>query len=139
MIHGLSSCLPLFVFAARQGPEGVWGRFDHQKATFGKFELIILGAVVLLLAGTLVWQWIGRRPPRDFRCNSPSRLFGDLCRAHRLDRSSRRLLKQLASQCDARSPAELFVEPAFFDTANIPSALKASARELRQLRHKLFD
>jgi hypothetical protein len=127
------------LLATWQESTGIWGRFDGRPATYSTFELLTIGAVVLLLAGALVWQFIPSRRRRDFRYDSRARLFGELCRAHHLDRSNRRLLKQLAAARSLKSPNVLFVEPDYFDMTNIPPILKASAHELRQLRHKLFD
>jgi hypothetical protein len=137
MTHGALWFLHLL--ATREESFRVWGRFDHQRPGVGPFELIILSAVALLLAGTLIWQIVARRRQREFASNNPTRLFGELCRAHRLDRSNRRLLKQLAAAHGIKSAALLFVEPDYFDMTNVPPALKSLAGELRQLRHKLFD
>lgn len=126
------------LIATRQDSAGVWGRFDNQRPEFGIHEMIILGSVALLLAGTLVWQAMKRRRQREFWFNSASRLFGELCRSHHLDRSSRRLLKHLAAARGLKNATELFVEPEYFDMTSLPLALKPSASELRQLRHTLF-
>jgi hypothetical protein len=127
--------LPLF--AARDW-EGDLGEFKGLP-NVGPYELLILSIVTLLVIVTIVWQSISRHRRRDFDYNRPARLFADLCRAHNLNWSSRRLLKHLAAARDLKCPATLFVEPEYFDMANIPPALKASASEVRQLRHRLFD
>ncbi len=132
MMHGVVVGLQLF--AARDSAE-TWGRFDH----FGKNEFLILGAVTLLVIVTIVWQVVSGRSKRDFGFNSPPRLFAELCRAHKLNHSNRRLLKKLAAARGLASAAALFVEPECFDMTNVPSALKPFASELRQLRHVLFD
>jgi hypothetical protein len=137
MIHSAAICPQLL--ATWQESTGIWGRFDGQPATFSTFELVVLSAVALLLIGTLGWQLLPSRRRRDFRLNSPTRLFGELCRAHHLDRATRRLLKRLAAARGLKSPNVLFVEPDYFDVTNIPAALTVSTVELRRLRHKLFD
>ncbi|HVT27339.1 MAG TPA: hypothetical protein VHE81_04910 [Lacipirellulaceae bacterium] len=137
MIYSLSSCTP--ILATWQESTGIWGRFDGQPATYSTFELITIAFVVLLLSGSLVWQFLPSRRRRDFRCNNPMRLFAELCRAHHLDRPSRRLLKQLAAAHRLKCPGVLFVEPDYFDTTSLPPALKPSANDLRHLRHMLFD
>jgi hypothetical protein len=126
------------VLAVRQ-ETGVWGRFDHQRPGVGTSELVVIAFVVVLLAGSLVWQILKRRYQREFLYDSAPRLFGELCHAHHLDRGARRLLKRLASARGLKNMTELFLEPHHFDTATLPSALKSSAGALRQLRHKLFD
>jgi hypothetical protein len=118
----------------------VWGRFDDQRAGFGATEItIIVSATVLFLAVAISSYWRARRQRQVFWHDSSSRLFRELCRAHRLNLASKRLLKRLASAHGVESAADLFIEPEYFESANPPAALKSSADELRQLRHRLFD
>ena len=125
------------LFAA-QDYSDEWGRLARL-FSFVSYEVLILASVTLLVIITIVWQTISRRRRRDFAYDSPPRLFADLCRAHKLNWSNRRLLKHLAAARGLKCPATLFVEPEHFDMTNVPPALKPSAGELRQLRHKLFD
>jgi hypothetical protein len=118
----------------------VWGRFDDQRAGFGPTEItIIVSATVLFLLVALSSYWRSRRQRLVFWHDSSSRLFRELCRAHRLNSASKRLLKRLASAREVSSAADLFVAPEYFELANLPATLKSSADDLRQLRHKLFD
>ena len=123
---------------AAQDYSGEWERLGRL-LDFGPYEVLILAAVTLLVIVTVVWQTISRRRQRDFEYDRPARLFADLCRAHKLNWSSRRLLKHLAAARRLKFPATLFVEPEYFDVTNVPAALKPSASELRQLRHRIFD
>ena len=115
-----------------------WVRIAHA-LSWVTYEIVILSAVTLLVIATIVWQTISIRRRRDFHYDSSARLFLDLCRVHKLNWSDRRLLKQLSASRGLKSPEALFVEPEYFDMTNIPKALRASAAELRQLRHKLFE
>jgi hypothetical protein len=135
VIHSIANGIHLL---AAQDYSGEWARLGRL-LNFGPYEVLILAAVTLLVIVTIVWQTISRRRQRDFEYDRPARLFADLCRAHKLNWSSRRLLKHLAAARGLKSPATLFVEPIYFDMTNVPPALKPSAAELRQLRHKLFD
>jgi hypothetical protein len=118
----------------------VWGRFDDQRAGFGATEItIIVSATVLFLIVAISSYWRSRRQRQVFWHDSSSLLFRELCRAHRLNLVSKRLLKRLASAREVESAADLFVEPEYFESANLPAALKSSAEDLRRLRHKLFD
>jgi hypothetical protein len=135
LIHIIPNGLHLL---AAQDYSGEWERLGRL-LNFGLYEVLILAAVTLLVIVTIVWQTISRRRQRDFEYDRPARLFTDLCRAHKLNWSSRRLLKHLASARGLKCPTTLFVEPEYFDMTNVPPALKPSAAELRQLRHKLFD
>jgi hypothetical protein len=127
------------IFAAKEWT-GDLGEFKLKDLPdIGPYELLILSIVTLLVVTTIVWRTVSRRRRRDFEYNSPPRLFSALCRAHKLTWSNRRLLKHLAAARDLKCAATLFVEPDYFDLANLPPELKPAAHELRQLRHKLFD
>jgi hypothetical protein len=119
----------------------VWGRFDDQPTASGIPQwMIVLGCTALVVAVIgLVNGILTRRRRREFWHDNSARLFQDLCRAHRLDLSHRRLLKKLAALRGLAHPAELFVEPSHFEAADLPPALQASARDLGQFRHRLFD
>ena len=135
MISLFVDAVPLL--AAREW-EGDLGEFKGLP-NIGPYELLILSFITLLVIITITWRSISRRRRRDFDYNRPARLFADLCRAHKLNWSSRRLLKHLAAARDLKYPATLFVEPQHFDVTNVPPALKGSATEIRQLRRRLFD
>jgi len=135
----MSYALPIKIqLLALQDYSDEWSRLARL-FSFVSYELLILVAVTLLVVVTIAWQTISRRRRRDFAYDSPPRLFADLCRAHKLNWSNRRLLKHLAAARGLKCPATLFVEPDYFDMTNVPPVLKSSAAELRQLRHRLFD
>ena len=139
MIHSFSFICAAVLLAAKE-PAGDLGEFRLKDLPdIGPYELLILSSVTVLVVIAMVWRKSSRRRRRDFDYNSPPRLFSELCRAHQLTRSNRRLLKQLAAARNLKSAATLFVEPEYFDLTILPPALKPSAQELRQLRHRLFD
>jgi hypothetical protein len=118
----------------------VWGRFDNQRPGFGTAEWsVLIGALSLLLAIVVTSYVLAKRKRSEFLHNSPKRLFHDLCRAHRLHIRNRRLLKKLAAARGVENAAELFVDPKYFDAADLPQGLQSTAAELRQLRHALFN
>jgi hypothetical protein len=136
--HSFSFISAAMLLAAKE-PVGDLGEFRLKDLPdIGPYELLVLSSLTVLVVIAMVWRRVSRRR-RDFDYNSPPRLFSELCRAHKLTWSSRRLLKQLAAARDLKSAATLFVEPDYFDVTNLPHALKPSARELRELRHMLFD
>lgn len=136
----ISSAVDCFwLLATRPDSYRVWGRFDRQRATFGATEWLIAAGAIALVVAVWVSYRLAIHHQKEFWCDNSSRLFHDLCRAHRLDLANRRLMKKLASERGVDHPADLFVEPEYFDTANLPPALKTSATELRQLRHQLFE
>jgi hypothetical protein len=134
----IPNLLPLF--ALGENPRAVWGRFDHSKPGVGLAEWsVILGATFLVVVVMIVSRWRAKRQKAEFLSDSVTQMFSELSRAHRLDRTNRRLLKKLAAAHGAKSAATLFVEPEYFDASKLPPALVASAQELHQLRHKLFE
>jgi hypothetical protein len=138
MIDGITNWFCLL--AARPDSARVWGRFDHQRPTFGSTGwMIVAGLVALLAAVALLSNWLSKRRQRDFWYDSSSRLFRDLCRAHRLNLANRRLMQKLASARGVDNAAALFVEPNYFDFKSLPETLKSSDGELLHLRHELFE
>jgi hypothetical protein len=139
----MSHCFTRWVALFAESPDDyrVWGRFDNQPSTSGIPQwMLIIGTTALLVAIIgLVNILLTRRKRREFWNDSSARLFHDLCRVHRLDSANRRLLKKLAVARGIEQATDLFVEPSLFETADLPPALQASARNLRQLRHTLFD
>jgi hypothetical protein len=117
----------------------VWGRFDHQRPRFDLGHFLMWSFVAMAMAGiTLFVLRKQRRDSRGFTSNSPRKLFGELCRAHGLAFSERRVLKQLAYFRNAAHPALLFVEPRYFDSATLPTALESKAQQLQRLQDRLF-
>ena len=127
------------LLAARQDLHRVWGRFDHGRPSDGTSQLLVLvGMAAILVVVMLIWFRATRRPHRHFITNSAGRLFRELCRAHGLSYSTRRLLKQLSAARGLPSPALLFVEPKHFDPSTLPATLQPAARDLQHLRAQLF-
>jgi hypothetical protein len=103
------------------------------------FETMVVGGIILAISLTLIL--VGRHFRRFERLksyDSPPELFRELCRVHRLDWSSRRLLKRLAAEWEMTSPALLFIEPERFNAARLPADWQESAEQLNQLRQQLF-
>lgn len=133
MIEPLSRCVGLLL-ASTDGLE-VWGRFDHERPTYGLGQILLVlaaGLVAIALAVVLL------RLCRRFRTNSSRALFRELCRAHGLNQSSRRALKRLATARGLKNCAVLFVEPRYFETTDLPPALKAAGTEIKLLHDRLF-
>lgn len=117
----------------------VWGRFDHRRPGFDAAHLwTLLSMAALFITVVIVMYRSRERSKQEFEVDSPRRLFQELCRAHRLPWSSRRLLKRLAAARSVSPPATLFVEPAYFDAANLPPALQRSASQIQSLHRQLF-
>jgi hypothetical protein len=116
-------------------------RFSGEHARFDSGELltIVAAAVLFVLAVVLLRRAAGRVPGRlAFVPNSPRRLFGELCRVHRLGFARRRLLKKLAISGGIRPAAGLFVDPRAFDEAARSPELATQRHEIELLRERLF-
>lgn len=91
----------------------------------------------MILAGVLLAGLaVGLSLVRQSRWYQHRQLFRQLCRQHQLDRSSRRLLRQLSQQLRLPFPAWVFVDPrclaAAQQTPGVPLA------QLLQVQTKLF-
>jgi len=95
---------------------------------------LLLACIVLLLVGRYL-----RRFENLKSYDSPPELFRELCRAHGLNWSSRRLLKRLAAEWELPSPALLFVEPERFNATRLPPNWRGDAARLENLRERLFE
>jgi len=103
------------------------------------FETLLVTGIIIAISLTLLL--VGRHFRRFERLksyDSPPELFRELCRVHRLDWSSRRLLKRLAAEWEMTSPALLFIEPERFNAARLPADWQSSAEQLNQIRQQLF-
>ncbi len=69
---------------------------------------------------------------------SSRRLFDELCALHELDWPSRKLLHQLARAHRLEHPARVFVEPRWFEAAQIPETLAPFRVQFLQLKSRLF-
>ncbi len=77
---------------------------------------------------------------RDYSkpCDDPQKLFRQICAAHKLNFSSRRLLLQLAMALQMPHPAALFVTPAAFRKNELPPHLQGEGKRISELAHQLF-
>jgi hypothetical protein len=129
----------LILLATREEMHRVWGRFDHERPGFNIHQLILVfSGIVVAVAAVVVWRVLKRRAARTFSSDSTAKLFRELCAAHGINRSGRRLLKQLADASRITNPAVLFVDPRYFQAEKIPRELRTSAKELRLLHETLF-
>ncbi|MGA2064299.1 MAG: hypothetical protein ABSG86_05000 [Thermoguttaceae bacterium] len=112
----------------------------HSRPPPGQQQGVLLG--FFLIAAVLVGLWAIRQVAmlgrRGAAVNSPRRLFRSLCRAHRLSWSQRWLLGRIARANRLAQPAQLFVEPEYFDEPRLGPEFGPKAQRLRQLRDRLF-
>jgi hypothetical protein len=120
-------------------------RFDNVSQRFSSggpditaWHGVVLIILLLIVAGAL-WKIARLGALRDGRSYFNARqLFAQLCRHHQLDWSSRRLLRRLARSRQLKHPAQVFLEPLWFDTANMPPGLRPYRQQLVALRERIF-
>ena len=113
-------------------------RFRHGGSNID-FSSLILLLVVCGLVAAAIWglsRFLAYREKHGF--TSQRGLFRELCRAHRLSWTSRRLLWQLASWHRLACPAEVFVNPRRFDTQRLTGPLAARKDEISELRDLVY-
>jgi hypothetical protein len=117
----------------------IWGRFDHERPRFDAEHLWTILSIVALVVGFAVVSYrSSQRAKRPFDVDKSTKLFRELCRAHRLSFGNRRLLKRLAAARNLSEPTLLFVEPRHFEIGQLPDGLCRYADEIRMLRDCLF-
>jgi hypothetical protein len=97
-----------------------------------------LAAAIVIGVGWAVYAHLKKRNDMTERCDDPHKLFRELCLTHQLDRTSRRLLLQLAAGLNLQQPAQVFLTPTAFEPARLPAALRGRVDELRRLSERLF-
>ena len=103
-------------------------------------NLIIWGGLIALVvvAMILLSRHFSQKEPRRGRHN-PHALFHELCRAHGLDRGTRRLLMRLAVANRLENPASVFLEPDQFAREQLPDKLRSKSKQYANLRDRLFE
>ena len=121
MLDQVCRLTPLFARRGETGEMLFW------LLIFGGF----IGTVccVIYVATYFVNQW---------KYNSHSALFYDLCGVHGLDRNSRSMLKQVVRHHGMAEPARVFTEPQWLDPARLGKSFEARADKLLLLRKRLF-
>jgi hypothetical protein len=113
-------------------------RFQRHSFAWQPTELALLVGLVALAA---LGVWLLSRYLRDrerIGFNNTHALFAELCRAHHLDRSARRLLSQWARSLQLSTPARLFVEPHHFQAEPADDHLRVRKEEVHALRDRIF-
>ena len=113
--------------------------FREKRESFQPTDLLWWLLAAALLAGAFIaLATILASQDKSRLFNSPRALFNALCKAHRLDRTSRNLLKQLAQSQQLMVPARLFLEAERFDPALLPMPLQSQRDQIAALRDRLF-
>ncbi len=96
--------------------------------------------IVLAVIGIAIAVGVQIYKRRDYSkpCDDPQKLFRQICAAHKLNFSSRRLLLQLATALQMPQPAALFVTPAAFHSSELPPQLQGEEKRISELAHQLF-
>ncbi len=113
--------------------------FQDRGASVSATEVVVFFAVVALLC-IVLWRVARMVAMRDGRSYfSTNGLFKQLCQQHDLDWPSCQLLRRLARARRLDNPAQLFLEPDWFDAVEIPVPLQPFRPQLEQIKQRLFD
>ena len=113
--------------------------FQDRGAGVSATEVVVFCALVVLLC-IVLWRVARMVAMRDGRSYfSTKRLFKQLCQQHDLDWPSCQLLRRLARARRLENPAQLFLEPDWFDAVEIPVPLRPFRPQLEQIKQRLFD
>ncbi len=127
-----SNLLAQFSRLQRMGLRRSRGRIDFSDVLPYLIGIGIIAAIVAAVVMFLRYNDLSKP------CNDPKKLFREISRAHKLDRSSQRLLWQLATALGYTQPAEVFVTPSVFEANQLPGHLRAEQARFRALRERLF-
>ena len=107
-----SLCSVLLMLALRTPWRSMASGFRGSRSRLDAQDLVLgLALLVCVAAGGWLLSRLLPKRDRQGRYHRPAALFQELCRAHALDRPSRRLLKRIARAQGLGHPALLFVEP----------------------------
>jgi hypothetical protein len=129
----------LGLLAERPDWERLGDHFRRGPTDFNSYNLLaVIAIAAAFVLGIFLLQRFAQRRDHSKSYTSPTELFRELCRAHRLDRSERRLLKRLAAAWGLARPAYLFIEPDYFDTAGLPVEWQEDSHRVASIRERLF-
>ena len=120
-----------------------WERLgDGLHRSRGRVELLDLWPLLVIFAviatGIAVAAYWFKQNDFSKACDDPQKLFRQLCRAHSLDRRSRRILNKLAECFQLTSPADVFLTPTAFEASQLPGNLRNEEARIAELRQRLF-
>lgn len=109
------------------------GRRLHSPGSSRETAIVVVALVAVAALWAGLYMWDRRRQPAIFATDAAG-MFGELCRAHRLDKSDRAFLNRAASGLP--NAAIIFIDPEVLDRFSAANPL--TAEECRRLRDKLF-
>jgi hypothetical protein len=127
------------MFLAQVNPVDFGRSFREAEANFhwSNAALVVACIVAIGLAFSLAVRYLTWREGRRYR--HPHQLFAELCRAHGLDRASRKRLQRLASAHKLADPARIFLEPERFETTQLGASFNDDRAALEALRDLIFS
>ncbi len=120
-----------------------WERLgDGLHRSRGRVDLIemlpyVIGVAVVVAIVFAVAKYI-KYNDLSKPCDDPQKLFREISKAHGLDRSSQRVLRQLADALGYLQPAEVFITPSAFEANQLPEELRDEEARICELRELLF-
>ena len=100
--------------------------------------LLWLGAGAAAIGAISVAAYCAHRAALRRQTNSHPGLFDALCQVHQLDRSQRRLLRQVVRVRNLAYAGQVFTEPGRLHPKTLPASFRARTAELAKLNKTLF-
>lgn len=121
------------------------GRYVHMGRRFRRggsdIDLADVMAAVSVIALVAALAWLATRVAKHretLNASSPQRLFRELCHAHRLNWSNRKLMQAIAKAHELGNPAMLFVTPQCFALDSLPPSFRSQRAHIEDLKDQLF-
>jgi hypothetical protein len=113
-------------------------RGERAKVDYTDVLLVIAATIAAVIVFWLLARFAALREGRG-PVNNPKLLFNQLCQAHGLSRSQRRLLMQLGDQAQLTPAPAIFLRPELFDRALADPQFGPLHGDLATLRRRLFS
>jgi len=136
MIGSALSCI-LFAQIANWQRMGDGLYRSRGRVDLTEFLSCVLGLAAIAIVIAIVLK-IRKRNDMTEHCDDPKKLFRELSLAHNLDRTSQKLLWQLAEALQLAQPAEVFLQPSYYHADRVPPELFGKQAELQALQERLF-
>jgi hypothetical protein len=128
--------LPAWLAQTDFGPTGRRLRPAPEPVDPTTLALFACSLLALLALVLLVGRWVAARRAHGYY--SERGLFRELCRAHGLDWASARLLRRLAAYHRLPQPAQLFLDPSYFQADRLDGALRECGERISRIGQVIF-
>jgi hypothetical protein len=113
-------------------------RGERARMDFTEVLMVIAATIAAVVVFWLLARFAALREGRG-TVNDPKLLFRQLCQAHGLSRTQRRLLQQVSEQAEVSPAPAIFLRPEVVDSALADPQFAPFHADLAALRRRLFS